>query len=227
MAILQLFWASLENVYIDFLFDFILDVITVTILSYNIYYKRYHDKESFISFMLFNVFVFVVITVLFNTSDTMSMGLWFGLFAILSIVTLRSESLSKREITYFFWTLSIAIINSIWLTDYALVIICNFVVILWAWVIDNPKILEWVYSNDIILDYIPEDILYNKEHISAMLSEKFHVGIISYSVVRIDYVKDMIILKISYRINKNIPIEVNWKDKQEKKESKKSLNNNK
>lgn len=204
MELIKLFDLYLENVYVDFLFDFMINLLTVTILSYNIYYKRYNDKESFISFMLFNVFVFVVITVLFNTSDTMSMWLWFWLFAILSIVTLRSESLSKREITYFFWTLSVAIINSIWLTDYALVIICNFVVILWAWLIDNPKILEWVYSNEIILDHIPEWILNDKDNMSQVLSKKFNVKIISYSVLRIDHVKDMVKLKISYRIIKNL-----------------------
>ena len=145
-----------NNQYLKFLFDFLINIITVTVLCYNIYYKRYHDKEAVTSYMLFNVFVFIVITILFSSSESMSIGFGFGLFAILSIVTLRSDALSKREITYFFGVLSIALINAINITDYTFIILCNIIIVAGAWAIDHPKILQGVKNINIILDYIPE-----------------------------------------------------------------------
>ena len=192
----------LANHYMDFIFDLALNLITVTALCYFIYYKRYKDKEAFISYMLFNVFIFTVISVLFNQSESISMGIWFGLFAILSIVTLRSEALSKREITYFFGTLSIALINSIGLPDYTFIIICNLIIVVWAWVIDHPSILPGIYGMNITLDHIPEWLLHNSKQMLSVLSKRFWIEVLSYSVSNVDYVKDTARLKLTYSITK-------------------------
>jgi len=199
---MDFFQLLLENHYMDFVFDFALNLITVTILCYFIYYRRYKDKEAFTSYMLFNVFIFTVISVLFNSSESISMGVWFGLFAILSIVTLRSETLSKREITYFFGTLSIALINSIWLSDYTFIILCNSIIVIWAWIIDHPSILPGIYGMKITLDHIPEWLLHNSTQMLEVLSKKFGIDVISYSVSNVDYVKDTARLKITYSIHK-------------------------
>lgn len=188
-----------SNIYLDFLFDFSLNLVSIMILCYAIYYKRYHDKQAATSYMLFNVFVFTVIYVLFSSGESLSMWLGFGLFAILSIITLRSETLSKREITYFFGTLSIALINSICVQDHLFLVMCNVVILLWAYVIDHPSILRGIYSMNITLDHIPEDILSNPLNVTKSLSDQFHVEIISYSISMVDYVRDTTILKISYR----------------------------
>ena len=66
-------YSIFENHYMNFIFDFTLNLVTVTVLCYFIYYKRYKDKEAFISYMLFNVFIFTVISVLFNQSESISM----------------------------------------------------------------------------------------------------------------------------------------------------------
>ncbi len=188
-----------SNIYLDFLFDFSLNLVSIMILCYAIYYKRYHDKQAATSYMLFNVFVFTVIYVLFSSGESLSMWLGFGLFAILSIITLRSETLSKREITYFFGTLSIALINSICVQDHLFLVMCNVVILLWAYVIDHPSILRGIYSMNITLDHIPEEILSNPISVTKSLSDQFHVEIISYSISMVDYVRDTTILKISYR----------------------------
>jgi Domain of unknown function (DUF4956) len=162
-----------SNIYIDFLFDFSVDFITATIFCYSIYYKRYHDKQAATSYMLFNVFVFTVIYVLSSVGDKMNMGLGFGLFAILSLITLRSETLSKREITYFFGTLSIALVNGICIQDHLLLIFANTLILLSAYLIDHPSILRGIYSMNITLDYIPEKVLSHPDEVASLLSKQF------------------------------------------------------
>ena len=173
-------------------------MISATILAYGIYYRRYNDKEGVTSYMLFNVFVFAVITALFNTSDNMSLGLGFGMFAILSLITLRSEPMKKTEITYFFGSLSLAIINAIGLPSIFLLILCNVIIVVGAWIIDNPNILKGVYTMKVVLDHIPEGILENPEKMRGKFSKKFGINVISYSVGNINYVKDTARIKLTY-----------------------------
>ncbi len=192
----------LEIPYFDYGFDFLLNIIAVSILCYGIYYKRYKDKEAVVSFMLFNIFLFTVITVLFNLDENLSLGFGFGLFAILSIIRLRSNPLSKREVTYFFGVLSLGIINAIGLNDYGLVLACNLIIVTGAWIIDHPEILRDVSNMNIKLDYIPDGILTDSEKIKSELSEKFNIEVFSYRASNIDYVNDTVKLKLSYRAHK-------------------------
>ncbi len=177
---------------------FIVNIVSVTILAYSIYYKRYNDKEGVTSYMMFNIFVFAVITALFNTSDNMSLGLGFGMFAILSLITLRSAPMRKTEITYFFGSLSLAIINAIGLESMLLLLICNAIIVAGAWIIDNPRILKGIYTMKVVLDHIPEGILENSEDTKKKFSKQFGIDVISYSVGNINYVKDTARIKLTY-----------------------------
>jgi len=182
---------------------FIINMISAATLAYGIYYRRYNDKEGVTSYMLFNVFVFAVITALFNTSDNISLGLGFGMFAILSLITLRSEQLTKTEITYFFGSLSLAIINAIGLPSIFLLVLCNTIIVAGAWLIDNPNILKGVYTMKVVLDHIPEGILKNPEKMRDILSKKFGINVVSYSVDNINYIKDMASIKLTYHSNES------------------------
>lgn len=177
---------------------FIMNIISATTLAYGIYYRRYNDKEGVTSYMLFNIFVFAVITALFNTSDNMSLGLGFGMFAILSLITLRSEQMKKTEITYFFGSLSLAIINAIGIPSIPLLILCNIIIVVGAWIIDNPNILKGVYAMKVVLDHVPEGILKNPENMRDTFSKKFGINVISYSVDNINYVKDTASIQLTY-----------------------------
>ena len=90
---------------------FVINIIAMTALVFGLYYRRYRDKELVTAASLFNVFAFGVLTILSSVEFSLAAG--FGLFAILALFTLRSEQISKVEITYFFGSIAIAVICSI------------------------------------------------------------------------------------------------------------------
>ena len=95
----------------DLIVRFGIDIAAMLLLIFGMYYRRYHDKELVTAAALFNTFVFAVLTVLSSVEFSIAAG--FGLFAILALFTLRSEQITKTEITYFFGSVAIAVICSI------------------------------------------------------------------------------------------------------------------
>ncbi len=98
----------------------LLDLLSMSLLVFGFYYRRYRDKELATSAAMFNVFVFAVLTVLSAVNFSVAAG--FGLFAILALFTLRSEPLGKLELTYFFGSITIAVICSVQGTTLPLII---------------------------------------------------------------------------------------------------------
>ncbi|WP_217357290.1 DUF4956 domain-containing protein [Ruegeria atlantica] len=99
------------------LIRFAINIIAMMVLVFGLYYRRYRDKELVTAASLFNVFAFGVLTVLSSVEFSLAVG--FGLLAILALFTLRSEQISKVEITYFFGSITIAVICSIHGTELA------------------------------------------------------------------------------------------------------------
>lgn len=178
---------------------FVLDIVTVSILAYGIYFKRYFDRDAVTAAVLFNVFVFGVVTAFQNLGEGMGIGFGFGLFAVLSLITLRSELLTKTDITYFFGALAIALINSLSLPSVELVVALNTVALLAAWIVDHPKLLSDMQNTKVILDHIPEAVLDQSEAALEYLGKKFSVKVISYRVINVDEVNDTARLDIAYK----------------------------
>src|SRR4051794_41952795 len=71
-------------------------------------------------FAAFNVGLFGVLTVITDKSVGPAIG--FGLFAMLSIVRLRSEPFGNADLAYFFCALVLALANGLQLRDQALAV---------------------------------------------------------------------------------------------------------
>ena len=178
---------------------FVLDVVTVSILAYGIYFKRYFDRDAVTAAVLFNIFVFGVVTAFQNLGEGMGIGFGFGLFAVLSLITLRSELLTKTDITYFFGALAIALINSLSLPSVELVIALNSVALIAAWIVDHPKLLSEMQNTKVELDHIPDAILNQTDAALEYLSNKFAVTVVSYRVMNINEVNDTARLDIAFK----------------------------
>ena len=183
----------------NLLIYFVLDVITVSVLAYGIYFKRYFDRDAVTAAVLFNIFVFGVVTAFQNLEEGMGMGFGFGLFAVLSLITLRSELLTKTDITYFFGALAIALINALSLPSVELVVALNAIALLAAWIVDHPKLLSEMQNTKVELDHIPDAVLDQSGAALDFLSNKFAVTVVSYRVLNINEVNDTARLDIAFK----------------------------
>lgn len=174
-----------------------IDITAMLILVFGLYYRRYRDKELVTAASMFNVFVFGVLTVLSSVEFSMTAG--FGLFAILALFTLRSEQISKIEITYFFGSVAIAVICAVNGTTLPFVAAVAAAVILSAYLLDHPRILASADGVKITLDKIDHDALSNPERMRADLSARLGVEVMSYQITALNYINDMASINVFFR----------------------------
>lgn len=174
-----------------------LNLAGMSVLVFGLYYRRYRDKELVTAAALFNVFIFAVLTTLSSVNFSVAAG--FGLFAILALFTLRSEPLSKTEMTYFFGAVAIAVITSVQGTTVPFAALAVSFVLAGAYVIDHPKILQSVSGAKVTLDKINIDLLADPTAMRAELSERLGVAVLSYQVLQLDYITEMARLNVYYR----------------------------
>src|SRR3712207_1533212 len=88
-----------------------LDLVAIAALVYGVFHPRHRRMDLVVVYALFNIGLFVALVVI--AAGEVSMGVGFGLFAVLSIVRLRSEPFSNRELAYFFVALVLALVCAI------------------------------------------------------------------------------------------------------------------
>lgn len=182
---------------IELLLRFGIDVTAMLLLVFGIYYRRYRDKELVTAAALFNIFVFAVLSVLSSVEFSLAAG--FGLFAILALFTLRSEQITKIEITYFFGSVAIAVICSVQGTTLAFVAAIAGLVLAGAYIIDHPRILRSVDGIKITLDKIDAHALSDPLAMRTDLTQRLGVDVMSYQIVSFDYINDMARINVFYR----------------------------
>ena len=183
--------------HIETIARFVVDAIAMTVLLFILYYQRYRDKELVTTASMFNIFAFSVLTILSSVEFSVAAG--FGLFAILALFSLRSEQISKVEITYFFGSISIAVICSIQGTTLPIVCMVVSIVILGAYILDHPSLLKSADGVKITLDKIDAQALSNPAHMRAELSARLGVKVVSYQITALDYINDMARINVFFR----------------------------
>lgn len=74
------------------------NLVAIIVLVWGIYFRRHFRKDLALAYMALNVGIFGV-TMLLNGSGA-GAGLGLGLFGILSIIRLRSDTLTQEEVAY-------------------------------------------------------------------------------------------------------------------------------
>ncbi len=183
--------------YVELVSRFAIDLVSMVILIFAIYYTRYKHKETAISAALFNIFTFAVLSILSILEFSLAAG--FGLFAILALFTLRSEPISKSDIAYFFGSISIAVVCAIQGTSMPFVMLMILLMLVAVYIIDHPEILKSVNQATVRLDTIPEGFMSNPGTLREVLSHRLGVEVLSYRILSVCYVTEVIQVEVDYR----------------------------
>src|SRR3954452_1979036 len=117
--------------------------------------RRRPRRGLFMVYAAFNVGLFVVVTVI--TSRHVGPAVGFGLFAMLSIVRLRSEPFANTELAYFFSALVLALATAIRLEDNWVGPAGSAVVLVVLYLIDHPALYRRTARQDVTLDTVIVD----------------------------------------------------------------------
>ena len=174
-----------------------INTVAITILIFGMFYRRHRDKELATTASMFNIFAFSVLTILSSVEFSIAAG--FGLFAILALFSLRSETIEKIQIAYFFGAIAIAVICSVLGTGLGLVMLIVLFVLAGAWVLDHPSVFQAAYSAKITLDKIDEYALSDTVKMQGELSKRLGVEVLGFQITELNYVNDLARLTIHYR----------------------------
>ena len=176
---------------------FAIDTVAIVLLMFAMYYRRYRDKELATTAAMFNISAFAVLTILSSVEFSIAAG--FGLFAILALFSLRSEQISKIEISYFFASIAIAVICSVLGTGLLFVMLIVVFVLIGAWILDHPRMLQSVSSTKLTLDKIDTHALSDTDQMRADLSVRLGVDVMTFQVIELNYVNDLARIKVFFR----------------------------
>jgi uncharacterized protein DUF4956 len=161
-----------------------IDVIAVAALVYGLFHPRHRRMDLVVVYVLFNVGVFLALSVI--VAGELSMGVGFGLFAVLSIVRLRSEPYSNRELAYFFVALVIGLVCALDIGHPAYAGLLSAVALLAAWAIDHPRLNRPTRRLEITLDRAIGD----EAALRAHLRERLCAPVLDVTVRELDYVRE-------------------------------------
>lgn len=189
--------ASINTPLVELLLRFGIDIIAVLLLVFGMYYRRHHDKELVTTAAMFNFAVFSVLIILSSVDFGVAVG--FGLFAILALFRLRSEQFDKIEISYFFGAVAIAVICAIQGTTVPLVAAVVVFLLVGAFVLDHPRVLQSVDGLKITLDKIDAHALSDVDAMRTDLAARLGVEVVYYRIISFDYVNDTARINVFYK----------------------------
>lgn len=183
----------------SFLMRFAANLIAIIIVAFFIYYRRHSRRDLLMTYTTLNIGLFLVMTVI--SLQEAGIGVGFGLFAILSIIRIRSEEFSNTELAYAFVIIALALVNAFGVTnsvptalDGVFILILNLAAVLVVYIMDHPRLLQRVGRRQITLDTIhPTD-----QSLRADLENRLNVKVLDYAIAHIDYVREITILNVRY-----------------------------
>lgn len=183
----------------DVLPRFGIDLAAILLLAYALFFCRHRRSDLAAAFVLLNVSVFLTILVITGGDVGLAVGL--GLFAILSIVRLRSETFSPTELGYFFIALALALINAIEVSGLELALALDGLALGTVLVVDRRRDQRSGRETLVTLELVFSDHDALRRH----LSERLNVEVLDVQVLEIDYVRDT--TRVSLRAAERPPLE--------------------
>jgi hypothetical protein len=179
-----------------FFWRLLIDFVSMFVLVRMIYFRIHKKKDFLFTYFLFNVIIFVI-TYLLNKVE-MSMGAAFGLFAVFSILRLRTEGLTTKDMTYLFVSIAVGLIAAVSKSTYFELIIINVIIIAFTYALDGNLLMR----NELVKTVQYENIeLIRPENYESMLADlrkRTGLNIHRAAVNKIDFLKDIAIVKIYY-----------------------------
>jgi hypothetical protein len=161
-----------------------LDLLAICALVYGLFLPRHRRRDLVVVYALFFGDLFLALVVI--SAGEVSMGVGFGLFAVLSIVRLRSEPFTNGELAYFFVALVLGLVNGIDLGSTGLAILLSALALAAAAVIDHPRLLKQTRHLHVTLETIPSD----EDALRRHLEERLNARVTECHVLEIDYVRE-------------------------------------
>ena len=184
----------------------VIDMTFMFLLIRFIYFKIYKQGELFFTFFVFNLIIFFMCY--FLNKVELSMGAAFGLFAVFGMLRYRTEDISIKDMTYLFLVIAMGLISAVlkiekikfWV-EFLIIGLVNSVIIFTAWILESNILMKRELAKVIMYENIELIKAEREEEFLSDLRSRTGLDIHRYSIVKIDFLRDMAQVKIYYREN--------------------------
>lgn len=187
---------SVENFSL-LLFKLAINLIFVFIIAQLIYFPMMKNRSYLFTLYMFNIIIFLICYIFNNL--TLSLGFSFGVFAIFSILRFRTTSLPLKEMTYFFISISIGIINALSSSTISLVelLFTNLAIVAFTFFLEKIGIKNENMKN-ILYEKIELLKPQNHEQLLADLKDRTGLDIHRFEIGAINFLRDTAELRVYY-----------------------------
>lgn len=177
----------------ELLRDVGLDVAALFVLVYLVYFRRHRRWDQLVGLVAFNVCLFTVSAAL-GSSGPVNVGVGFGLFAVLSIVRLRSEEASQVEIGYTMVALVLGLMTGLPGMDFSLKCIFSVFLVATMFIVDNGRLNQATRYTKLRIEL--DRVINDDAALSLHLEQTLNRPVISAQVREIDFVRETMRLDV-------------------------------
>jgi hypothetical protein len=171
----------------------LLDLVCIFIVAFAVYYRRNRRADLALAYVALNVSLFCVAVLIVNQMKV-GVAFGFGLFAILSIIRLRSEPIAPEEGAYYFVSLVLGLINGMVFHDAPLARVLDAGLVIVMVVLDNQLVMPRARRQVVVLDMV----FPTEAHLKADLELRLGCKVKRLFVRETDYVKDTTVVDVRY-----------------------------
>jgi hypothetical protein len=171
----------------------VLDLVCIGIIAFAVFYRRYRRADLVVAYVALNVSLFSVAVLIVNEMR-IGVAFGFGLFAILSIIRLRSEPISPEESAYYFVALVLGLINGMVFRNAPLARVLDVGLVVVMLVLDNGFVGVKARRQVVTLDTVYPDEGRLRRDLEARLGGKVK----RLYVKETDYVRDTTVVDVRY-----------------------------
>ncbi|MER8025576.1 DUF4956 domain-containing protein [Glutamicibacter protophormiae] len=171
------------------------NVVGMIVLVYFVYFRRHFLRDLVLAYIALSMGIFAV-TMLLSGSGA-GVGLGMGLFGILSIIRLRSDTLTQEEVAYYFISLAIGLVNGLhpdpaWFSPAV-----TAALVLVMFLADHPGFAPRTQRQTVTL----EKAYPRSEDLARALEGLLGAKILRTVVIELDMVRDLTIVDVRFKVD--------------------------
>ena len=179
----------------EFIERFFINTIFLLVLLRFVYYGYTRDRDSLFGFFLFGHGVYLVTGLMHEIN--ISMGFAFGLFAVLSMLRYRTESLSIRDMTYLFLVIVVSLMAAVGPIGNLSLALIDTLLILIVWCCETTGFAAKTVRKSVIYDNTSLTRPENRDQLFADLQERLGERVLDVDVRSVDFLRDSAVLRVT------------------------------
>ena len=169
-----------------------MDLVAITILVFGLYFPRHRRRDLVIAYLMINLGLVAVTSALVAEETTISIG--FGLFAVLSLLRLRSAELDQQEIAYYLAAMTLGLIGALPLSPIWISAALMAIILVGLAVGDHPRLFGRYRVQVITLD----EAITSESLLRSRLEELLGATVHQIRVRRTDLIEDSTVVEVRY-----------------------------